>query len=56
MIVKLVFTNALPVPVRLYSDQATAQPLQAGQTLEMMFDLQPDADGVADLVLVCEPG
>lgn len=56
MIVKLVFTNGLAVPVLLRSDQATGQPLQAGQALEMMFDLQAGLDGIADLVLVVEPG
>ena len=55
MIIKLHYTNGLPEPVLLYSDLATAQPLQAGQSLEMTFALEPDADGVADLVLVCEP-
>ncbi len=55
MIVKLHYTNGLPEAVLLYSDLATAQPLAAGQSLEMTFALQEDADGVADLVLVCEP-
>jgi len=56
MIVKLTYTNALPVPVLLRSNEATGQPLLPQQALEMTFSLEPDADGVADLVLVCEPG
>lgn len=55
MIVRLVYQNALPIAVLLRSDQATGQPLQAGQSLEMVFDLDPDADGQATLTLVCEP-
>ena len=55
MIVKLAYTNALPIPVLLRSNQGTGQPLLPEQVLEMTFSLEPDADGVADLVLVCEP-
>jgi hypothetical protein len=55
MIIKLTYRNGLAEPVLLYSDQATAQPLAAGQTLEMTFAVEEDADGVADLVLICEP-
>ena len=44
MIVKLNFTNALPVPV------------EAGQALQMTFQLEDGEDGVGDLVLICEPG
>lgn len=54
MIVKLIYRNQLAVPVLLRSDQASGQPLAPGQSLEMVFDLEPDADGTADLVLVCE--
>ena len=56
MIVKLSYTNALSVPVLVRSNEATGQPLLPGQSLEMMFDMEPDADGVADLILVVEPG
>lgn len=56
MIVKLTFTNDLPRDVLLRSNQGTGQPLVPGQSLEMTFSLEPDADGVADLVLICEPG
>lgn len=56
MLVKLTYRNELPVPVSVRSNQATGQPLLPGQSLEMMFDLDPDEDGVADLVLVVEPG
>ena len=55
MIVKLTYRNGLSEAVLLYSDQATAQPLAPGQSLEMTFAVEEDADGVADLVLVCEP-
>jgi len=56
MLVKLTFTNELPRSVLLRSNQGTGQPLVPGQSLEMTFAMEPDADGVADLVLVCEPG
>jgi len=56
MIVLLKYTNSLPIPVLLRSDVATGQPLAPGQSLEMTFELREDADGAADLVLVCEPG
>lgn len=55
MIIKLRYTNGLAMPVLLYSDQGTAQPLMAGQSLEMTFALEEDRDGVADLVLICQP-
>jgi hypothetical protein len=56
MIVTLTYTNSLPIPVSLRSSLGSAQPLLAHQTLEMVFSLQEDEDGNADLVLVCEPG
>lgn len=56
MIVKLTYRNELPVPVLVRSNQGTGQPLLAGQALEMTFDLDAGPDGVADLVLVVEPG
>jgi hypothetical protein len=56
MLIKLTYRNALAVPVLVRSNEATGQPLLPGQSLEMMFDIEPDADGVADLVLVVEPG
>lgn len=56
MLVKLTYTNALTVPVLVRSNEATGQPLEAGQSLEMTFDLDRDRDGVADIVLVVEPG
>ena len=56
MLVKLTYTNALPTPVLVRSNQGTGQPLQPGQSLEMTFSMEPDADGVADLVLIVEPG
>jgi len=56
MIVKLTYTNRLPVPVELRSNMGTGQPLAPGQSLEMTFELQDDEDGVGDLVLICEPG
>jgi len=56
MIVMLTFTNRLSVPVELLSNMGTGQPVQAGQSLEMTFELQDVEDGVGDLVLICEPG
>lgn len=55
MIVKLSYTNSLPIPVVLRSNIASQQPLEAGQSVEVMFELQPEPDGVTELVLVCEP-
>jgi len=55
MILKLTYRNDLSIPVLLRSNQATGQPLVAGQALEMTFAVEEDADGVADLVLICEP-
>ena len=56
MIVKLHYENQLNIPVLVRSDMATGQPLLPHQTLEMMFNLEPDADGIADLTLIVEPG
>jgi hypothetical protein len=55
MIVKLTYTNDLNQDVLLRSNQGTGQPLVPGQSLEMTFSMEPDADGVADLILICEP-
>lgn len=56
MIMKLSFKNDLAAPVLLRSNQATGQPLQPGQDMEMTFSLTPDENDVAELVLVVEPG
>lgn len=56
MIVKLAFTNRLSMPVELLNNMGTGQTVLPAQTLEMTFDLHPDNDGAADLVLICEPG
>lgn len=56
MLVKLTYRNELAQAVLVRSNEATGQPLAPGQSLEMMFDMQPDADGIADLILVVEPG
>jgi hypothetical protein len=56
MIIKLSYTNNLDVAVTLMNNQGTGQPLLPRQKLEMTFDIEPDADGVADLILICEPG
>jgi hypothetical protein len=56
MIVKLTYTNDLPIPVSVRSSVGSAQPLVAHQTLEMVFDLKEDEDGTTELVLICEPG
>jgi hypothetical protein len=56
MIVKLTYTNKLPIPVLLLNNQGTGQPLQPGQPLEMTFEMHEDArTKVAELVLICEP-
>jgi hypothetical protein len=56
MIVKLTYTNNLPIAVSVRSNLGSAQPLVAHQTLEMTFSLEADDDGNAELVLICEPG
>lgn len=55
MIVKLTYENHLGIPVLVRSNEATGQPLAPGQSLEMTFEMEPDADGTADLILVIEP-
>lgn len=56
MIIKLTYTNDLPIPVSVRSSMGSAQPLVAHQTLEMVFDLPEDEDGTTELILICEPG
>jgi hypothetical protein len=57
VIVKLTYTNALPIPVLLRSNMGTGQPLQPRQPLEMTFEMNEDAQTrVAELILICEPG
>ena len=55
MIVRLTFTNAMPVPIEVRSNVGSDQPLVPYQSLEMTFELQPDPDGVATLELACAP-
>lgn len=55
MIVKLTYTNNLPIPVQVYTNQGTAQPLVPRQSLEMTFSMVEDADGTADLIIRVEP-
>lgn len=53
MIVRLTYTNDMPVDVILASNQASDQPLVPGQSLAMTVELHEGADGVADLDLSC---
>jgi len=55
MIVRLTFTNAMPVPVELRSNVASDQPLQPQQALEMTIEMHEAEDGVAELQLACAP-
>jgi len=55
MIVRLLFTNAMPGPVELRSNVGSDQPLQPRQSLEMTLELHEGADGVAELQLACAP-
>lgn len=55
MVVKLVYTNQLPVSVLLRSNMGTGQPVLPRQTLEMMFELRDEGDNVGNLILICEP-
>ena len=55
MIVKLTYKNELDIPVLLYSNQGSAQPVQPGQTLEMTFPAVPDEHDVDELVLIAQP-
>lgn len=56
MIVKLSYQNKLPIPVVVYTNQGTTQPLQPQQSLEMTFAMTEDADGAADLIIIVQPG
>ena len=54
MIVRLLFINDMPVTIALSSSVGSPQPLVPGQSLDMMFELQADDDGVTELELgVC---
>ena len=55
MIVRLTFTNAMPVPVELRSNVASDQPLQPQQSVVMTLELHEGADGEARLQLACVP-
>lgn len=56
MVVKLVFTNGMPVPVLLRSRSATDQPLLPQQSVEATFELHEDPrSGTAELVLSVVP-
>lgn len=55
MIIRLTFTNAMPMPVELRSNVGSDQPLQPRQSLEMTLELHEGADGVAELQLACAP-
>ena len=55
MIVRLTFTNAMPVPVELHSNVASNQPLQPNQSLEITLELHEGTDGIAELQLACVP-
>jgi len=56
MIVRLTYTNAMPVPVEIRSNVASDQPLQPSQALELTLELHEGADGIAELQLACAPG
>ena len=55
MIVRLTFTNAMPVPVELRSNVASDQPLQPQQSLELTLEIHEGSDGLAELQLACAP-
>jgi len=55
MIVRLTFTNAMPVPVEVRSNVASDQPLQPRQALELTLELHEGSDGIAELQLACAP-
>jgi len=55
MIVRLLFTNAMPGPVELRSNVGSDQPLQPNQSLEMTLELHEGSEGVAELQLACAP-
>jgi hypothetical protein len=49
MILRLTFVNNMPADVVVTSNQASDQPLVAGQSLQLMVEMQPGSDGIADL-------
>lgn len=55
MILRLTYHNYMPIDVVFNSTVASDQPLVAGQSLELMVELQPGNDGIADLEISCVP-
>jgi hypothetical protein len=55
MIVKLTYTNQLPVSVLLRNNMGQGQPVLPRQTLEMTFELRDEGDNVGNLILIAEP-
>lgn len=55
MIVKLTFTNAMPVQIEVRSNVGSDQPLMPQQAMAMTFELQPGPDGTAELQLAVAP-
>ena len=55
MIVRLEFTNAMPVQIEVRSNVGSDQPLMPQQAMEMTFELHEGPGGVAVLQLACAP-
>lgn len=51
MIVRITFVNSLPHSILVESNQASDQPLEAGQSLQITTELHEGPGGVADLRL-----
>lgn len=55
MILRLTYYNYMPIDVVVSTNVASDQPLVAGQSLQMMVEMQPGNDGIADLEISCVP-
>jgi hypothetical protein len=55
MIVKLIVHNRLPITVVVNSASATGQTLAPTNSVQVVAELQPDADGVGRIELYVDP-
>ena len=55
MIVKLIVHNRLPITVVVNSASATGQTLAPTNSVQVVTELQPDADGVGRIELYVDP-
>lgn len=53
MIVKLTYYNRLPIDVVVHTNVASDQRLVAGQSVQIMVEVQPGRDNTAELEISC---